>query len=112
MKAGGVFRASSSSILLGLLLGVSSCARKAPSPEQCVAFTELLVGATHEEILEHPAIKERFDAVVTTCLTKPFHKDVFICTRESRAPLQCLQRYEPELVRARDNLVGRPRRVR
>jgi hypothetical protein len=49
---------------------------------------------------------------VTTCLTKPFHKDVFICTKESRAPLQCLQRYEPELVRARDNLVGRPRRVR
>ena len=112
MKLGGAFSPRPISILLGLMLGLSSCARKAPSPEQCVAFTEMLVGATHEEILEHPAVKERFDAVVTTCLTKPFHRDVFICTRESRAPLQCLQRYEPELVRARDSIVSRPRRAR
>jgi hypothetical protein len=77
---------------------VLGCARKAPGPELCVPFTEMLMGATHEEILEYPRAKAKFDAVVVTCLTKPFDPRVFTCAAESRAPLECLRRYEPELL--------------
>lgn len=82
-------------VLAAVLL--ASCARKAPSPEQCVSFTELLVGATNDQLLTYPTAKAQFDAVVTACLTLPFEPRVFSCVDETRAPTVCIDRYVPEL---------------
>jgi hypothetical protein len=72
----------------------------------------MLVGGSHEEVLQYPELKAQFDAVVVACLTEPFERRVFTCTKESRAPLACLQRYQPTLLKKDDELSRGSRRVR
>ncbi len=99
---------------MALLLCETGCERRAPGPELCVPFAEMLVGVNFDEVVNYPVVRNEFDAIVTACLTKPFSRRVFTCTAESRAPLDCLKRYEPELLstsRLRQNVPrGVPRR--
>ncbi|MGC4063693.1 MAG: hypothetical protein QM784_03435 [Polyangiaceae bacterium] len=97
------------------------CARKAPSSETCVAFTELLVGMTHEQLLQrHPEWKTEFDLLVVTCLTEPFDSRVFTCAAEMPTHIadtqayahRCLETYGPAELRQRVNGgVPRARRI-
>jgi hypothetical protein len=88
--------------VIGLLL--LGCGRKAPSPETCVAFTELLLNTSHEQLLQdHPEYKARFDLIVVTCLTEPFDERVFKCTAETSRPYPCLESYGPKELRRRVN---------
>ena len=99
--------------LLLAVLPMVGCARKAPGPDECVPFAEALFGATHEEVLEYPVLKQKFDAVVTACLTTPFDRRVFTCTAATRSPLRCLQQYEPSLKstpQPGDAFMDKPRR--
>jgi hypothetical protein len=85
------------SILVGVLPLLSACSRRAPWPDQCVWFAELTFGHDVETLSRYPAQKAMFDRLVVTCLTAPFEQRVFACTQESRAPMDCLRRVQPEL---------------
>jgi hypothetical protein len=62
-----------------------------------VSFAELTFGVDFRTLAVHPGYKAVFDRLVTTCLTAPFERRVFVCTAESRAPIDCLRRFQPEL---------------
>lgn len=76
---------------------MAGCSRRAPGPDECVAFAEMTFGVPFQSVIAHPAYKQTFDRLVTTCLTAPFERRVFVCTAETRAPLDCLRRFQPEL---------------
>lgn len=79
------------------LAAIPACSRRAPGPDECVAFAEMTFGAPFQSLVAHPSYRMAFDRLVTTCLTAPFERRVFVCTAESRAPLDCLRRFQPEL---------------
>ena len=81
-----------------IVVGVTSgCARRAPSPDECVVFAEMTFGHRFEAIVQEHRAKAVFDRLVSTCLTAPFDRRVFACTNETRAPMDCLRRIQPEL---------------
>jgi hypothetical protein len=54
-------------------------------------------GHDFETLALYRAEKAAFDRLVTTCLTAPFDRQVFVCAKESHAPMACLKRVQPEL---------------
>lgn len=95
-----------------ILCAFPACSRRAPGPDECVAFAEMTFGAPFQSVVAHPSYKLAFDRLVTTCLTAPFERRVFVCTAESRAPLDCLRRFQPELFGDTDMVPLLPREPR
>jgi hypothetical protein len=54
-------------------------------------------GHDYETLTPYRSEKAVFDRLVITCLTAPFDRRVFTCADESRAPMSCLRRIQPEL---------------
>jgi hypothetical protein len=73
------------------------CSRRAPSPEQCVQFTEMTFGVQLDDIAMAAGAKATFDRLVVTCLTAPFDRRVFDCAQASHQPMECLRRIQPDL---------------
>lgn len=69
------------------------------------------MGASFQSIAAYPAYKAVFDRLVTTCLTAPFDRRVFVCTAESRAPMDCLRRFQPELFGDHEMVPALPREL-
>lgn len=84
-------------ILIAAASSLVACSRRAPGPDECVAFAEVRFGHDFQTIATNPEVKAVFDQLVITCLTASFDRRVFVCTSESHAPMECLRRYEPEL---------------
>ncbi len=85
-------------IRLGLAtLALSGCSRRAPGPDECVFFAEMTFGHKFEVIVQDSRAKAVFDRLVTTCLTAPFDRRVFVCSRDTHAPMDCLRRFQPDL---------------
>lgn len=83
---------------LGLAtFSLSSCSRRAPGPDECVYFAEMTFGHKLEVIVQDSRAKGVFDRLVTTCLTAPFDRRVFVCSRDTHAPMDCLRRFQPDL---------------
>lgn len=92
-----VLRGAVLAAVLAAVLLQPACVRRAPWPDECVAFAEMTFGYDLETPAAYPVQKEVFDRLVTTCLTAPFDRRVFACAQESRAPMECLRRFQPEL---------------
>ncbi len=84
-------------LLLLLLLGAAAlgCSRRAPGPEECVRFTELALGVSHEQAVAHPILSNQYQNLVVLCLTTPLDRAVIACAEETRAPRDCIQRLDP-----------------
>lgn len=70
------------------------CQRKAPGPDECVAFAYRAVGVVHSAQLRQAAVRERIDDLTTRCLTTPFDRELLKCVELSERPRACLLAFE------------------
>lgn len=97
MTRRGLWRGLHIAVSAAAALVLVACSRRAPGPDECVAFAEMRFGHDFQTLAASPELKSLFDQLVITCLTASFDRRVFVCSTESRAPMECLRRYEPEL---------------
>ncbi|HYQ03945.1 MAG TPA: hypothetical protein VER96_34970 [Polyangiaceae bacterium] len=70
------------------LLGVAAgCQRKAPGPEECARFAEVVVGV-HRYIT--PVMAEQIEAQTRECLTQPYDRELLDCVVLTRQARPCL----------------------
>jgi len=76
-----------------LLAGLGSCQRKAPGPDECVAFAKVWVqrrpvAAGHALVAPDP-----FDDLVRDCLTTPYDRVLVECVINGKAPERCRREF-------------------
>ena len=74
----------------GLLL--LACRRKAPGPDECVAFAKVWVESRHLQQLSAGTV-DPFDELVRDCLTAPYDRALVECVLNGRAPDRCRLEY-------------------
>ena len=71
--------------LLGM--GVMSCQRKAPGPEECARFAEVVVGGGRYVT---PVIAAQIETQTQECLTRPYDRELLRCVLLTRQARVCL----------------------
>ncbi len=89
---------SPSSLLVGLaLIGGSSaslgCERKAPGPEECARFSEMVEQLSGSGPLLTPEIQEQVDELTRQCLTKPYDRALLACVERTHQTHGCLESF-------------------
>jgi hypothetical protein len=79
--------------LLPALLG---CRRKAPGPDECLAFAKVWVESRHLDKLPLAAV-DPFEQLVRECLTAPYDRALVECVLNGRAPDRCRMEYARRL---------------
>jgi hypothetical protein len=74
----------------GLLLGgLGSCQRKAPGPDECLAFAKVWM-QRHPVATGHSLVAaDPFDDLVRDCLTTPYDRALVECVINGKAPQRC-----------------------
>jgi hypothetical protein len=75
------------------------CQRKAPGPDECVAFAQRAVGVVHPAQLRQPAVRERIDDLTTRCLTTPFDRELLQCVELTQRTRACTFEFEARRAR-------------
>lgn len=90
MGAGGRL----STLLLGAaLFALTGCERRAPGPDQCVAFAERALGVRWEQARRFPRQREVFEALVIECLVEPYDRELLDCVRVRGTTRACYAGY-------------------
>jgi hypothetical protein len=84
-----------------LLLG-AGCTRKAPGPDECVAFAKVWVERRRVSQQPAAAAVDPFDELVRDCLTKPYDRALVECVIEGGAPDTCRAAYVRRVQRELD----------
>jgi hypothetical protein len=79
--------------LVALLL-LSSCARKAPGPEECRTFALTASGARTYADLATPAVAEVVDRLTVECLVTPYDRELLRCATETGRLRACSLEFE------------------
>jgi hypothetical protein len=93
--AGQRVRRGLSSVALGLALvgilggGLSSCQRKAPGPDECLAFAKIWLQQRRFDSVVQQAPEEAFDDLVGRCLTEPYDRALVECVISKQRPENC-----------------------
>ena len=69
--------------------GLSSCQRKAPGPEECLAFAKIWLQQRKFEAALARGSDEVFDALVLSCLTEPYDRTLVECVISKQRPESC-----------------------
>jgi hypothetical protein len=77
--------------LMGTLLFAAGCTRKAPGPDECVAFGKVWV--ERHRASQQPGAADAFDELVRDCLTKPYDRALVECVIEGGVPDTCRASY-------------------
>lgn len=80
-------------LALGALAFASGCRRKAPGPEECVAFAQHVVGVRSELDLRIPGTAERVDDLTTECLLTPYDRELLACVAQGVGPRLCMREF-------------------
>src|SRR4051794_5475827 len=68
-------------------VGVLSCQRKAPGPEECARFAEAVVGGGRYVT---PVIAAQIESQTQECLTRPYDRELLRCVLLTRQARVCL----------------------
>jgi hypothetical protein len=93
-------------VLVALLLlgSLTSCARKAPGPEECVRFAESWFDVERERALRNRDLSAHFEQKVHDCLTTPYDRELVECVTAGGDNRRCARSYEQRHVaRKRDD---------
>lgn len=91
--AGQHERSRASTLLAGvLLLALIGCRRKAPGPDECLAFAKVWVESRHLDQVPVGAV-DPFEQLVRDCLTAPYDRALVECVLNGRAPDRCRMEY-------------------
>lgn len=87
LRAAPAARGALVGVLLGAIVGLAGCERKAPGPEECVAFAEAWMRA------RKPATRleadTAFDELVRRCLTEPYDRELVTCVVSGEDQERC-----------------------
>ena len=73
---------------------LSSCARKAPGPEECRQFAQMASGARTYADLANPAVAEIVDNLTVECLVTPYDRELLRCATETGRVRACSLEFE------------------
>jgi len=76
----------------GLLLAALGCQRKAPGPDECLAFAKVWVESRHLNKVPVGAL-DPFEELVRECLTAPYDRALVECVLNGKAPDRCRTEY-------------------
>ncbi|HEU4581885.1 MAG TPA: hypothetical protein VFS67_26705 [Polyangiaceae bacterium] len=76
----------------GLLLALLGCQRKAPGPDECLAFAKVWVESRHLAQVPLSAV-DPFEELVRECLTAPYDRALVECVLNGKAPERCRMEY-------------------
>ena len=72
------------------LLGVLSCERQAPGPEECAQFAQAAAGVPRDSPFLTPELLAKIDAATRECLTEPYDRALLNCVLVTRQTRTCL----------------------
>jgi hypothetical protein len=90
--AGQQARARAAKLLAGVLLALLGCQRKAPGPDECLAFAKVWVESRHLDKIPLGVI-DPFEELVRECLTAPYDRVLVECVLNGKAPDRCRMEY-------------------
>jgi hypothetical protein len=80
------------------LLGLG-CQRKAPGPDECLAFAYQAIGVVRPEQLRRVEVRERINELTTRCLTTPFDRELLQCVQLTGRARACSASFEARRAR-------------
>jgi hypothetical protein len=84
-----VYRFGPPLLLLGCSFLALGCRRKAPGPEECIAFAELALGARNPAALALDSVQANVDELTTECLLTPYDRELIACVEQTGALRSC-----------------------
>jgi hypothetical protein len=74
------------------LLGAAlcGCERKAPGPEECEHFAEVVARMSTDSPLLTPELQAQIDEETRQCLTKPYDRELLACIETTHQAHGCL----------------------
>ena len=69
--------------------GLGGCQRKAPGPDECLAFAKIWLQQRKFDSLVAQAPEEAFDELVARCLTEPYDRALVECVVSKQRPENC-----------------------
>jgi len=69
--------------------GLAGCQRKAPGPDECLAFAKIWLQQRKFDTLVAQAPEEAFDELVARCLTEPYDRALVECVISKQRPENC-----------------------
>jgi hypothetical protein len=85
----------------GALLTLLGCQRKAPGPDECLAFAKVWVESRHLDKLPIGAV-DPFEELVRECLTAPYDRALVECVLNGKAPDRCRMEYARRMEERRE----------
>lgn len=79
-----------------------SCQRKAPGPDECVAFAKVWVQQDKVSLRRALVGADPFDELVRECLTTPFDRALVECALNGTAPQRCRADYRRRVEQNRE----------
>lgn len=83
------------------VVGLPSCQRKLPGPEECHALAERWLAVASSGRSRHPTTQREVVLVddtvfqlTTECLTRPYDREMVACVTSGGAPRACLASFE------------------
>jgi len=87
---GPICRVALALALVGMLGGgLSGCQRKAPGPDECLAFAKIWLQQRKFEAALARGPDEVFDELVLRCLTEPYDRALVECVISKQRPESC-----------------------
>lgn len=86
-------RLAAAALLGAAVLVGSGCARRAPSPDQCVAFAERALGLRWSQAQRSPRQRDVFESLVIECLVEPYDRELLDCVRLRGTTRACYAGY-------------------
>jgi hypothetical protein len=84
------------------LLLLVSCQRKAPGPDECVAFAKVWVQQDKVSLRRSLVGADPFDDLVHECLTTPFDRALVECALSGTSPQRCRAEYRRRVEQNRE----------
>jgi hypothetical protein len=72
-----------------LAAGLAGCQRKAPGPDECLAFAKIWLQQRKFESVVAQAPEDVFDELVGRCLTEPYDRALVECVISKQHPESC-----------------------
>jgi hypothetical protein len=88
-------RSLARALLLGCALasGLTGCRRKAPGPDECVAFAFASYGIPPQGARLTPGLRDKVDELTRECLLTPFDRELMECTLTGGSPRACMRAF-------------------
>ncbi len=84
------------------VMWLAGCQRKAPGPDECVAFAKVWVQQDKVSLRRALVGADPFDDLVRECLTTPFDRQLVECALGGAAPQRCRAEYRRRVEQKRE----------